>query len=54
MNEHDGWSNWGRTEWESNESEILIEGNIMGLVGNVVLRKFPGILKDEPSKDLKQ
>ena len=39
MNENDGWSNWGRTEWESNEREILIEGNIMGLAGNVVLRK---------------
>ena len=54
MSEHDDLSSGGRTEWKGNESEILIEGAIMRVGGNVVLGKFPGILKDEPSKDPKQ
>ena len=40
---------WGRTETESKERDILIEGVIMGLARNLVLEKFPGIHKDEPS-----
>ena len=39
----------GGTKWESNERDILIEGAIMGLGRNLVLGKFSGIHKDEPS-----
>ena len=40
-----------RMERESNEGNILIEGAIMELGKNLVLGKFPGIHKDDPSKD---
>ena len=36
-------------ERESNERGILIEGAIMGLERNLVLEKFSGIYKDDPS-----
>ena len=39
----------GGMEWESNESDILIEGAIIGLGRNLVLGKFPGNHKDDPS-----
>ena len=39
----------GRTEWEKKKSNILIEGAIKGLMKNLALGKFPGILKDDPS-----
>ena len=31
----------GRTEWESNKRDILLEGAIIGLGRNVVLREIP-------------
>ena len=39
---------------ESEERDILIEGDIMGLARNLVLEKVPEIHKDDPSKDPKQ
>ena len=36
-------------ERESNERDILIEGAIMGLERNLVLGKFPGNHKNDPS-----
>ena len=39
----------GRTEMESKERDILIEGTIIGLARNLALEKFPGIHKDDPS-----
>ena len=36
----------GRTEMESKERDILIEGFIMGLTRNLALKTFPGIHKD--------
>lgn len=44
-----GGQNGGRTETERKERGILIEGDIMDLVRNLVLKKFPGIYKDDPS-----
>ena len=44
-----GWPSWGGIKKESNERNMLIEGAIMGLVRNLVLKKFPGIHKNEPS-----
>ena len=38
-------------ERESNEKNILIEGAIMGLARNLVLRKNLVIYKDDPSND---
>lgn len=34
---------------ERNERDILIEGAIKGLIRNMALWKFPGILKDNPN-----
>ena len=39
----------GRTERENKERDVLIEGDIVGLGRNLVLGKFPGIHKDDPS-----
>lgn len=39
----------GRTERMSKERGILTEGAIIGLVRNLALQKFSGILKNEPS-----
>ena len=39
----------GRTERESRERAILIEGAIMGLVRNLALGKSSAIHKDDPS-----
>ena len=39
----------GRTERKRKERATLIEGAIKGLVRNMVLGKFPGIQKDDPS-----
>ena len=39
----------GRTETESKESNILIEGVFMGLAKDLALEKFPVILKDGPN-----
>ena len=36
-------------EWESNERDILIEEAITGLGRILVLGKFPGIHKSDPS-----
>ena len=38
-----------RTETESKERDILIEGAIIGLTKNLALEKSPGIYKDDPS-----
>ena len=43
------WSYLGEMEWESNERDILIEGAIMQLRRNLVLEKFPGLCKNDPS-----
>ena len=40
---------WRKDRDESKERDILIEGAIIGLARNVVLEKFPGIHKDDPS-----
>ena len=39
----------GRKGRESKESNLFIEGAIMGLAKNIALGKFPGIHKDDPS-----
>ena len=39
----------GGMERETSERIILMEGAIMELGGNLVLGKFPGIHKDDPS-----
>ena len=39
----------GRIEKYSKERDILIEGAIVGLARNLVLGKFPGNHKDDPS-----
>ena len=46
MREQDGRVKEG-IEWESNERNILIKEAIMGR--NLVLEKFQGIHKDDPS-----
>ena len=48
QNDQDG----GRTETESKERDILIEGVIMGLGRNLALEKFPGIHGMTPVKTL--
>ena len=42
----------GRTERESKERDILIEGAIMGLARNMALGKFPRIHRMTPAKNL--
>lgn len=37
-----------RMEGESNESDILIEGKLLGWGENMVLGKLPGSHKDDP------
>ena len=46
-NQEDKVGGW--TEGKSNEREILREGAIIGLGRNLVLGKFSGIHKDDPS-----
>lgn len=48
MREQDG-QNRGRTESESKESHILIEGVIMELARKRVLENFPEIHKNDPN-----
>ena len=48
MREQDGQVG-ERTEKESKERDILIDGSIMGLARNLALGKFPGIHKDNLS-----
>lgn len=38
-----------RMEKENNERDTLTEQAILGIGRNLVLRKFPGIPKDDPS-----
>lgn len=49
--EHEEWNTQerGRTDRESKERNIVIEGAIKGLVRNTALGKFPGIHRDNPS-----
>ena len=39
----------GRTLWESNLKEILVERAITGVGRNLVIKKLPGIHKDGQS-----
>lgn len=48
MREQDGLLGVGM-EKENNEIDTLTEQAILGIRRNAVLRKFPGIPKDDPS-----
>ena len=48
LREQDG-RDGGRTERESKERDVLIEGAIMELTRNLALEKFPVIHQDDPS-----
>ena len=48
MIKHDG-QDGERTEMESKERDILIEGAVKELVRNLALGKFQGIQKDNPN-----
>ena len=43
------WLNQGKTESESQETDVLIKRTIMSLPRNLVLEEFPQSHKDNPS-----
>ena len=50
----ENWTEWdgldrGRTQMESKETNILIDGAIKGLARKLAPEKFPGIHKNDPS-----
>lgn len=49
--EHEGtgWPRMGRTERESRQRDILIQGVLMGLASNRALGNFPRLHKGDPS-----
>lgn len=44
-----GWVSWGRDRAGEQGKSYLLEGAIMALGRNLVLGKFAGICKDDPS-----
>ena len=44
-----GGQDGGRTEKKSNESDVLVEGAVWGLLRNLVIGKFSRIHKNDPS-----